>query len=241
MTWVRLDDGFAEHDKVLDLSHPSFRLHVVALCYCARNGTDGQLSRKQVPIVTAVVGLSGKRAQRNLDELVAAGMWEAHDDGSYELVNFLEYNPSAAEVEERRAERAARMKAARDLSHSPPRDIGGDNSGDTRPYPVPSRPVLNKSFDDFANEVGLTAKQRAEVASFPPELLMDAMNVTVQRGADKPAAYFMVLVRKGKVPTPSKPTLPCPKCGLDCKSATRRDEHLRNVHGVEAVDDERAA
>ena len=43
MAWLRIDDGFVEHPKVYDLSDRSFRLHVAAHCYSARNLTDGVL------------------------------------------------------------------------------------------------------------------------------------------------------------------------------------------------------
>ena len=227
MTWVRLDDQFAEDDAVADLSDRAFRLHVIALCYSSRRSTDGRLDKRAVTVVSAV--LTSGRSARWVQELVSAGLWLANGDGSYEIKNFLKYNPSAAEVEERRAERNARMLATRDLA----RDQSHGGSRDVSHYIRPTRPVLSKSFDEFSETVGLTEKQREEVSKFPQELLMEAMNATLQRGADRPAAYFMVLVRKGKVPPPAAPTLPCPKCGLECKSEMRLEDHLWNVHGVE--------
>ena len=39
MTWLRLEDGFAENEKISELSDRSFRLHVAVLCYCGRGPT----------------------------------------------------------------------------------------------------------------------------------------------------------------------------------------------------------
>ena len=43
MTWVKVDDALPEHPKVARLSDAAFRVHISALCYSARNLTDGKL------------------------------------------------------------------------------------------------------------------------------------------------------------------------------------------------------
>jgi hypothetical protein len=52
-TYVKLHDGFDEHPKVAGLSDKEFRTYIEALCYCARNLTDGRISfavaRKMAP------------------------------------------------------------------------------------------------------------------------------------------------------------------------------------------------
>lgn len=103
MTWLRLDDQFAEHEKVADLTDRGFRLHVTALCYCARNSTDGILNARAVRIVSAII--SRGTLKRQIDELVDAGLWRTLPDGSFEINDFLEYNPTSDEVKQLQAKR----------------------------------------------------------------------------------------------------------------------------------------
>lgn len=104
MPYQLLDDGFAEHPKIMDLSDRSFRLHVAALCYCNRNLTDGLLSQRGIAVLCALTSASKK----HLIELVTAGVWDEYEpDGCFLIHDYLEHNPSKAEVQERRAKRSA--------------------------------------------------------------------------------------------------------------------------------------
>lgn len=100
MTWVKLDDGFADHPKLLALSDRAFRLHVRGLCYCGRYTTDGRIPE---------VGFLASSDAKALVELVARGVWFEQRDGEYAwaIHDFLQYNPSKASDEERRAKKRA--------------------------------------------------------------------------------------------------------------------------------------
>lgn len=100
MTWVRIDDGFAEHTKVHGLSDRAFRLHVHALCYCGRNLTDGDL---QPPALRMLMG-SCSATRRHVAELVAAGVWDDDEDGC-RIHDFTDLNPTAVEVRDKRRKR----------------------------------------------------------------------------------------------------------------------------------------
>ncbi len=97
MPWLRIDETFAEHDKVLSLSDAAFRLHVHALCYCARLTTDGVVPR------AALRSLKG--TSRLAERLVEVGCWELHDKG-WLVHDFLEYNPSREDLEKVRERKA---------------------------------------------------------------------------------------------------------------------------------------
>ncbi|KKK81567.1 hypothetical protein LCGC14_2812180, partial [marine sediment metagenome] len=43
MTWVRLDDNFPGHRKVLAAGPEAAWLHIEGLCYCAHQQTDGAI------------------------------------------------------------------------------------------------------------------------------------------------------------------------------------------------------
>ena len=92
MAWVRIEDTFPEHPKVLGLSADAFRLYVIGLCYASRYLTDGF-----VPALIVV------RSPRLVSELVDAGLWApTGDDDGYAIHDYLVYQPSRVEVEERR-------------------------------------------------------------------------------------------------------------------------------------------
>ena len=98
MPWIRFEDNFPEHPKVLALSDAAFRLHVRAIGYAARHLTDGR-------VTYAVVSSLSRRASLS-EELVTAGLWERSDDG-FCVHDYLNYQPSRAEVEATRKQRAS--------------------------------------------------------------------------------------------------------------------------------------
>ena len=99
MGWVKLDDGYPRHPKVLGLSDRAFRHDIVATCYCAEHDTDGVLPAAYVRAIPARV-----RA-----ELIAAGKWD-EVNGVVMVHDYLDYNPSKAE---RDATSNARSNASR--------------------------------------------------------------------------------------------------------------------------------
>lgn len=116
MSWLRLDDEFAENPKIAPLSDRAFRFHVAALCVCAAKLTDGKMSRKAVRVLAATLEVDAKRRTVELEQ---AGLWIAGEDG-WQINDYLDYNPSAEEV---RAKREARAEAGR---------RGGIASGEAR-------------------------------------------------------------------------------------------------------------
>lgn len=92
MTWVRLDDHFADHPKILAAGPPAGWLYVCGLCYSARHLTDGFLATAQVRRLAEV-----RNPIALADQLVAAGLWEKVE-GGYRIHDYLHYNPSRARV-----------------------------------------------------------------------------------------------------------------------------------------------
>lgn len=148
MTWLRIDDAFPEHEKVEHLSHAAFRLHVAALCLCARLLTDGKVTENQVKKVA--VGCRIKPAQRYVDELVEARLWSPRVSG-WQIKDYLEYNPSADHVKEQRR-RAANRQAKWRESHAGSNGVTNDvtNAAPARPGPYPKE--LLKSVGDANGE-----------------------------------------------------------------------------------------
>lgn len=110
MTWVRLDDGFRDHPKVLAAGPLAGWLYVCALCYCSEHGTDGFIPKPVVPRLADIKG-SEKLAER----LVEVGLWEKKT-GGFQVHDYLEFQPSAEQVKNHRKannERIAKWREKR--------------------------------------------------------------------------------------------------------------------------------
>lgn len=141
MTWVKVDDSFADHPKVMALGRDRIigvGLWASAACYCARHLTDGF-----VPSAAA----AGFGHPKVWDRLVAVGLIDAVA-GGYQLHDWLEYNPPRSKVLKERQAAKDRMQRNRSPEVQPNDER---TSGEVRPkfgdpVPVPSRPVPEDVF-----------------------------------------------------------------------------------------------
>ncbi|MFD7416828.1 hypothetical protein [Kitasatospora purpeofusca] len=169
MPWVKLDDRFPSHRKVVLLSDKAFRLYVSALCWSSENLTEGRIADRELPVVTRVRGV--KAAAKELEE---AGLWDREPSG-WVIHDYLEYNPDRAKVQ---AEREAgkvrqqawrnRKKAEKEAAHNGDRnaprngvtgdasDAGNDSSATRRRH----------DGDTTARETDRTNQQSSQVDEF---------------------------------------------------------------------------
>jgi hypothetical protein len=103
MPWVRIDDSFADHPKVLQAGLPAIGLYILALSHSGRHLTDGHISQEFVR------QKAGRHAGQLADTLVQAGLWELNGDG-WDIHDYLDFNPSGSEVRARREE-VSRVRA----------------------------------------------------------------------------------------------------------------------------------
>jgi hypothetical protein len=169
MTWAKLDDRFPDHEKIAPLSNSAFRLHVTALCFAAAQLTDGVL----VDGALRRIGWASTDLAADVQELVAAQLWETHAQG-YVIHDFLEYNPSRAEVEAHRqqvsAERSKAGKAGmasrwhnknnKTITNGITNAYQNDNPG---PGPVP---VVNNVKNNSKEEVVQRHAQQATAPAY---------------------------------------------------------------------------
>lgn len=94
MTWFKIDDKFWSSPQRLGASFAAVGAWATAGSYCSDQLTDGIVSKN----AQKMLGIRPKLAK----ELVEIGLWIAHENGDFEFKNYLEFNPSKAEVEERR-------------------------------------------------------------------------------------------------------------------------------------------
>jgi len=153
MTWVKIDDGFARHPKVVAGGPLAMAMQVAALCYCNRELTDGfvprpvartlldwEIDREDGRRYTVAVscGMAGDDLHNNwvIDLLVEVGMW-SEVPGGYRIHDYLEYNPSRADVEGKRATDLERKRRPAGPSNDSARNPNGIASDSTGPVPVP--------------------------------------------------------------------------------------------------------
>lgn len=92
MAWVRLDDGFFAHPKVLAAGDAALGFYTRALAYCAHYMTDGFVPKRWA---------EKEGGKSKCAVLTSVGLWR-EQDASYYIPDFLEYNFSADELKERR-------------------------------------------------------------------------------------------------------------------------------------------
>jgi hypothetical protein len=100
MAWVKIDDAFSEHPKILRAGPIATVLYVRALCYCNRNLTDGFLPSAVVEMMSHdLEPIAGGEFQNfNIGDLmVECGLWEVQP-GGWRVHDYLDYNPSKKQV-----------------------------------------------------------------------------------------------------------------------------------------------
>jgi hypothetical protein len=111
MTWVRIDDGFADHPKVVKIGTVALAIHVWAICHCARHLTDGRIAHEDLAGCPWVFKRSALR--RAIGRLEGTGLWDACE-GGWQVHDYLDYNPDAASVREERRRAAERQRRWRE-------------------------------------------------------------------------------------------------------------------------------
>lgn len=121
--WVKIDDRMPRHPKMAAVGPLGFALDAAGICYVAEHLTDGFVPAGVVhglldmgEVATAFGVSSDEMVDLIVGRLVAVGRWEPEDGGGWWIHDYLDFNPSAAEVKERRdadAERKREMRESR--------------------------------------------------------------------------------------------------------------------------------
>jgi len=149
MPWFTVDDGFADHPKVIQCSLAAIGLWTKAGSYCAHHLTDGKIPKAMVRVWGGTPKLAA--------ELVASGLWLDTGPDHYEFHDWGERNPLSAEVKAKRAADAARKKAERAESRRSPNGRPHGHMPDVRA----------ESDEHNADPSGGSPRARARVPSHP--------------------------------------------------------------------------
>jgi hypothetical protein len=150
VAWGRFDDRYDDNRKVKRAwraNRGAIGLHAMAITYSSRHETDGLIDLdwliEKVP--------AARERERVVRVLVEAGLFEALDGEMFMVHDYLEFNPSAADLQAKRERDAARKRAkSPDGFHADStRTPNGFHGGATQPRagapaeiarPVPARP-----------------------------------------------------------------------------------------------------
>lgn len=97
MSWVRIDDGFWMHPKVVRAGNETAGVFTRCLSYCGAYLTDGLIPE---PVALSIAG-----SKRTLEVAVESGLLTRLDSGSIYIADYSEYNPLRDEVEAKREQR----------------------------------------------------------------------------------------------------------------------------------------
>lgn len=176
MAWVKLDDHFDDHPKVVRAGPLGMALFVAGLCYCNRNLTDGFIPVAQVPRLINLDGLyvkaSGKDGSTERPDpyqiaewLVECRLWE-HAHGGYRIHDYLKYQPSREEVDQirelrRQAGRLGGLARAKQDAKQDAKQNASNELSKTEakvcPVPDPDPGSISLSIDPTCDSVGSTS------------------------------------------------------------------------------------
>ena len=169
MSWVKIDDQFSEHPKVMQAGLAASWLYIRGLCYTAKYLTDGFISQAAAEQLTMFAGSSPELPEK----LVECSLWERRNDG-YQIHDYLDYNPTGAQVKAERAAAAERMRQKRDgksaFARTPPELRPNFAGSSSPPSPSPS-PIIEESSVVISEKAPLIAaappKSKPEHAKTP--------------------------------------------------------------------------
>lgn len=146
MSWAKFDDLYDDGKKIKRAwraNRATVGLHAMAITYSARHELDGVID---IEWITDKLPAKGER-DKALGALVDAGLFEIVDDAHFLVHDFLDYNPSRAQQNEKRARDAERKARGRDTQSAQrptgvradttrtPRGVQAESGG-----PDPTRP-----------------------------------------------------------------------------------------------------
>ncbi len=156
MSWLRLDDGFADHPKIAELTELQAWRWLRVLLYCARHETDGKVTRT----LLRTLGITERIEDRYLElGLLDRQITSEMEEGFILIVrDFLEYNPSRVQRESTRARWRESKRTSRTGQNVHAGVRGGVHAGQDVestvespvPFPLKKEPSLQTSTKDVA-------------------------------------------------------------------------------------------
>jgi hypothetical protein len=99
--WVKLDDGFFRHPKVVRAGRDGRALYLAGLCWCSSQLSNGVTPAELLPLLAFDAGVPLDDAAVAADRLVEVGLWERVPEG-WKVHDYEEHQRTREQVEHER-------------------------------------------------------------------------------------------------------------------------------------------
>lgn len=186
MAWFKVDDGFYDNPKVVGIPHEAIALWLLAGTWASKQLTDGS-------VPAAMVGRLGCSLDA-AEALVEAGLWDRFN-GDYQFHDWDDYQPTRADVEERRRVRAEAGRKGGLKSGESRREANASanasHTDEAKPNPVPSRPVP----DFYLPSKSQSSSNRARVSTDAIHVPEMTRKLAARRGVSNLRSVVDAIVR----------------------------------------------
>lgn len=163
MSYLLLDDQYPGHAKLVGLPPQAKWLHTCALVHCAEKLTDGRITRHALAVIGATAEVP--RPDKYVPLFVERSLWVP--DGDWWMIHdYLEHNPSAAEVEEKRRQAKERQARWRDSHRGSDGRFTRDETRDVTRYETPPHPIPLPSPESVSSLHAVTSYE-GEISETP--------------------------------------------------------------------------
>lgn len=199
--WIRIDDGFATHPKILKAGITALGLQIRAICYASQNKTDGFIPLEAVPFLT--VGLEPKDWAAHM---LHHGLWDAAENG-FQVHDYLEWNMSKEQYDSMKESLSrAGKKGMKSRWNGHKR---GDNQGYNPPYnasynqvnnlPITSLSTSKDSLKSLNSLNSSSSEFEQFWNSYPRKIGKKAAQKAYQQAKDKPTIVeLLAAIEKAK-------------------------------------------
>lgn len=102
MAWLRIDDSFLDHPKIIGLDDHQLRVHLAAMLYAARYRTNGHIPQPALRLINAT--------ETDIETLVNLRIWDRAKNGELHVHDFASYNPNDPTAADRMKRYRARKR-----------------------------------------------------------------------------------------------------------------------------------
>lgn len=234
MAWVKLDDAFFRHDKARSAGKDGRALFVASLCYSADRRSDGFIADTHLGVLAAEAEVRTAVAK----VLIEVGLWE-RVEGGYHVHDYLDYQPSADEVEQRRLKRAeaGSKGGTRAAQTRAKRQASATASATAKSQQPPKQPASKPATPLPLTDCSTSNLTPAE-ASPSAEVARSVVTAFWESSDPRPAVKFIALVKIAEVFIEAGWTEPQLLAGLRKTRAFTKDSIEFTLRaGVETVTD----
>jgi len=135
VVWFRLDDKAHSHAKVIEVGNRAYGAWVRMGCWSSDHLTDGR-----IPVAVAIMF---SEDNDDIRALLRVGLLDEIDDDSYQVHDFVDYNPTAKQVKRQQKQRVdagrigGKRKASNSLANAKRNASETPSKTQAKPCPVP--------------------------------------------------------------------------------------------------------